>query len=486
MTAPAVLALFVLGALALGLLSRRGKDMDLQQWSVAGRGFGSVFVFLLMAGEIYSTFTFLGASGWAYGKGGPAYYVLCYGTLAYALSYWLLPAIWRVAKRDGLLSQSDFYARRFGSRPLGVVVAVLGVLAMVPYLVLQLQGLGIIVSATSSGQVSRAWGVVLGAVVLATYVTVSGIHGSAWTSVVKDGLILAVVGVLGIVLPLHHFGGFTPMFQAVDAARPGFLELPPSGRNPTWFASTVLLSAAGFYMWPHSFAASYSARNEQVFRRNAVFLPLYQLVLLLVLFAGFAAVVVVPGLHDPDMSLLEISTRTFPPWFVGVIGGAGALTALVPGSLLLTSSATCLARNLYQVARPAASERAVARVAKGLVPVLALVAMCLAITGSSTIVSLLLMGYALVAQLFPAMLAGLPERRWVTAPGAVAGMVVGVVLVAGTLGTGTELAALAPWLPRPVLDVHVGVLALVVNALVMLAVSALTRKSAATEQVAAA
>ena len=73
-----------------------------------------------------------------------------------------------------------------------------------------------------------------------------------------------------------------------------------------------------------------------------------------------------------------------------------------------------------------------------------------------------------------------------TAPGAIAGMVVGVVLVAGTLGTGTELAALAPWLPRPVLDVHVGVLALVVNALVMLAVSALTRKSAAAEQVAAA
>lgn len=108
MTALAVLAVFLLGALALGLRSRSGKDMDLEQWSVAGRGFGSVFVFLLMAGEIYSTFTFLGASGWAYGKGGPAFYILCYGTLAYVLSYWLLPVVWRAAKRDGLLSQPDF------------------------------------------------------------------------------------------------------------------------------------------------------------------------------------------------------------------------------------------------------------------------------------------------------------------------------------------------------------------------------------------
>lgn len=32
--------------------------MNLEQWSVGGRGFGTIFVFLLMAGEIYTTFTF--------------------------------------------------------------------------------------------------------------------------------------------------------------------------------------------------------------------------------------------------------------------------------------------------------------------------------------------------------------------------------------------------------------------------------------------
>src|SRR5215831_13939487 len=60
--------------------------MDLEQWTVGGRGFGALFVFLLMAGEIYTTFTFLGGSGFAYGKGAPAYYILCYGTLAYVIS----------------------------------------------------------------------------------------------------------------------------------------------------------------------------------------------------------------------------------------------------------------------------------------------------------------------------------------------------------------------------------------------------------------
>ena len=66
-----IIAATIAGVLCLGLLARRGKDMDLEQWSVGGRGFGTILVFLLMAGEIYTTFTFLGGSGYAYGHGGP-------------------------------------------------------------------------------------------------------------------------------------------------------------------------------------------------------------------------------------------------------------------------------------------------------------------------------------------------------------------------------------------------------------------------------
>ena len=92
---------FLAFAIYLGIRARRGKDMDLEEWSVGGRGFGTIFVFLLLAGEIYTTFTFLGASGWAYGRGGPAFYILSYGALAYVMGYWLLPAVWRYAKETG-------------------------------------------------------------------------------------------------------------------------------------------------------------------------------------------------------------------------------------------------------------------------------------------------------------------------------------------------------------------------------------------------
>lgn len=63
-----IISIFLVLALYLGIKARKGKDMDMEQFAVGGRGFGTFFIFLLIAGEIYTTFTFLGGSGWAYSK----------------------------------------------------------------------------------------------------------------------------------------------------------------------------------------------------------------------------------------------------------------------------------------------------------------------------------------------------------------------------------------------------------------------------------
>jgi len=337
-------------ALALGLRARAGRTMGLEQWTVGGRGFGTAFVFLLMAGEIYTTFTFLGGSGIAYGKGGPAYYILCYLTLAYVTSYWLLPPVWRYAKERRLFTQPDFFAAKYESPALGMLVALVGLVALVPYMVLQFKGLGIIVSTASYGAISPAVAVWIGAVAVTVYVVVSGVHGSAWTAVLKDISILGVVVFLGIYLPLRYYGGYQAMFEAIEAQKPGFLALPAQGQSPTWFATTTLLTALGAYMWPHTFGSLYTAKEPRSFRRNAAILPLYQLINLFVFVVGFAAVLQVPGLTGPnvDLALFKISLQTFPPWFIGVIGATGVLTALVPGSMILIAASTLLANNIVR------------------------------------------------------------------------------------------------------------------------------------------
>src|SRR4051794_8491075 len=341
-----VIVAFLALAVGLALRARRGRDMDLEQWTAGGRGFGTLFVFLLMAGEIYSTFTFLGGAGLVYGSGGAAYYILGYGTLAYILSYWLLPAGLRYFTPRKLLSQADFFVAKFVSRGLGVIVSIVAVAAMIPYLALQLKGLGIIVNATSSGTVSSTAAVWLGALVLSVYVVASGIHGSAWTAAVNDVLTLSVVVFIGLYLPIHYFASICAMVHAVQDAKPGFAALKGDQLTPVWFSSTVLLTALGFYMWPHTFGSSLTARDEDVFRRNAIFMPLYQLLIAFVLLVGFVAVLRAPGLGEDttDGALLGISQRAFPDWFVGLIGSAGELSAPAPRPLLPLTPAAGLAR----------------------------------------------------------------------------------------------------------------------------------------------
>jgi len=472
-----LIAISAIVALSLGLAARAGRRMGLEQWAVGGRGFGWVFVFLLLAGEIYTTFTFLGASGFAYGLGAPAYYIIAYGALAYVIAYFLLPPIWRYGRDHGLHSQPDFFARKYNSQLLGALVALVDLVALVPYLVLQLTGLGIIVVAAGYGAVSKDVAIWIGAAIVSVYVMVSGIHGSAWTSVLKDIMILLVVLALGIYLPFHLYGGITPMFEKIDAARPGFLTFAASGQSVSWFVSTVLLTSVGFFMWPHSITACFTAKDARVFRRNAILLPIYQLVLLFVFFVGFAAVLQVPGLKgaDTNLALFKLVTRQFPPAVVGVIGAAGVLTALVPGSLITMTAAMLVAKNVVGLARPVATDAQHVALAKWLVPVVMLVSVYFTLTGSTTIVALLLMGYSFVTQLFPAMVTSLLSRNITTASGAAAGIVVGVAVTAVLTFTKTTIGSLFPELPEVVRDLNVGIIALAANVAVMVAVSAVTR-----------
>lgn len=477
-----IIAAITLVALALGVRARRGHDMNLEQWSVGGRSFGTAFVFLLMAGEIYTTFTFLGGSGFAYGKGAAAYYILSYATLAYILSYWLLPPIWRYAKSHRLVSQPHYLGSKYASPSLGVLVAIVDVVALVPYLVLQFKGLGIIVATASYGAISPTAAIWIGAVVVTVYVTISGVRGSAWNSVLKDLMILAIVIFLGVYLPIHFYGGFSSMFHAIDTAKPGFLTFPEKGSSVAWFQSTVLLTSLGFFMWPHTFGSIFTARDERIFRRNAAVLPLYQLILLFVFFVGFAATLKVPGLKGSniDLSLFHLSLQAFDPWFVGVIGAAGVLTALVPGSMILNSAATLLANDVYRGAvNRQAPDATVTKLARVLVPVIALVAVFFTLRGGETIVALLLMGYSFVTQLFPAVVTSLAARNWVTKQGAFAGIVAGVAVVAYTTLAHASIAQWFPFLPDKLKDVNIGLVALALNVIVLVVVSAVTQPRAA-------
>ena len=422
-----IVAIVALGA-TIGILAGVRRKMDLEQWTVGGRGFGAVLLYLLMAGEVYTTFAFLGASGWAYSRGGPSLYILAYLSLAYVVSFFILPQIWEVGRKYGMQTVSDFFAVRYGNKYLAGFVCIVGIVSFIPYLQLQLTGLGIIVSIASFDGIGRTPGMVISVCLLVAFVFASGVRAVAWVSVLKDALMVFAALSIGIGVPYIHFGGIGPMFAALAQSHPAHLTMPGATANlgHTWFISTVLLTSLGFYMWPHAFGSTFTAKSGATLRRNAVIMPLYTLTLAFVFFAGFTAVLVLPGLPNGDLSLLTIVRQSFPPWFLGVVGGAGALTAMVPASIFILTAATLFAKNLYRpLFAPAMTDDQVAKLARVMVVVLGLISLCLAIYSSATLVSLLLTGYAGVTQFFPGVVLGLYWRR-VTTSGVLAGMIAGV------------------------------------------------------------
>jgi SSS family solute:Na+ symporter len=163
---------------------------------------------------------------------------------------------------------------------------------------------------------------------------------------------------------------------------------------------------------------------------------------------------------------------------VGLLGAAGVLTALVPGSMLLVMSTTIIAQNIYRPLVRDVDERRVAIVARSAVPLVTLLAIWLTLRGGSAIVPLLLMGYNLVTQLMPAVLLSLWDRPRASAAGACAGILAGELVVAYLTISGASLPELIPAAPQVIKDLNIGIVALVVNVLVLGAVSLFTERPA--------
>jgi SSS family solute:Na+ symporter len=467
-----IFAIVAMGA-AIGFLAGVHRNMDLEQWTVGGRGFGAVLMYLLMAGEVYTTFSFLGASGWAYSRGGPTLYIMAYLTLAYVISFFILPQIWEMGRKYGMQTQSDFFSKRYGNKYLAGFVCVVGIVCFIPYLQLQITGLGIIVSIASFDGIGRTPAMAVSVVLLVAFVFASGVRAVAWVSVLKDVLMVFAAVTVGIGIPYIHFGGIAPMFAALAHSRPAHLTMPGATANlgHTWYISTVLLTSLGFYMWPHAFGAAFTAKSADILRRNAVVMPLYTITLAFIVIVGFTAVLVLPGLRNGDLSLLTIVRESFPPWFLGVIGGAGALTAMVPAAIFILTAATLFAKNLYRpIFAPAMSDGQVAKLARVMVVVLGVISLLLAIYRSATLVGLLLTGYAGVTQFFPGVVLGLYWKR-VTTPAVFAGMIAGVATVILLL-----LSHRDPWFGW-----SAGFLALCLNFLVTVLGSQLTPAAVVTE-----
>ncbi|MCD6105995.1 MAG: sodium:solute symporter family protein, partial [Thermoplasmata archaeon] len=159
--AVSLIFIWVLVTLVIGVLAGIKRKFSLEGYLVSGRALGLVFMYVLMAGEVYSAYAFLGTGGWAYSYGAPIMYI-GYAALAYSFGYFYAKYVWKAGKKLGYMTQGDLFRDRYGSVPLAVYMALVGIVFMIPYIQLQLQGLGYILHVTSFGKISVRLGIIVG------------------------------------------------------------------------------------------------------------------------------------------------------------------------------------------------------------------------------------------------------------------------------------------------------------------------------------
>ena len=464
----AIIAVIVLGTVIFAVASVRRFTMTPQEFIVGGRGFGAVFLWVLLAGEIYTSFTFLGAAGWTYSFGAPAFYIMAYGTCGYIFYYFLFPWIWRMGKEHGLLTLPDLIQVRYQSRMLSTLVSVIGVVALIPYITLQLSALQIFLTVAGGGAIDPVAGACVAFLLIIAFVFMTGLRGTAWASIVKDALVIGALLFVGLAIPLQFFGSPATLFDQVLRAHPDHLILGglTAPKGSLWYVSTVLLTGLGFFSGPQSIAAIFSAKDENVLRRNAMLLPVYQLIMLLIFFAGFSALLIVPGLKGPaaDQSFLAVVSRYYPAWVLGFVTGTGALCALVPSTALLLSSASIVSKNIAgDLMHLGLDDAGRLRLTRIMVVALGLLSLGLWLAYRTTLVDLLLLTYNGISQFMPAYAFGAFWKRTTTA-GVASGIVAGIVIALSLAGTHNAPFGLNP-----------GFIGLVANIIVLMGVSLVTQ-----------
>ena len=467
----AVVVAYLLVILIVGL--RAGsKSTDTVAGYVAGdRGFGTTVMYFMTGATMFSAFAFLGGPGWTFSRGAAAFYILAYGVLGVAPFFALGPWAARLGRKHGYVTQASMLAHRFQSRWVAVVAGVISVIAIAPYIALQMRGAGIVFEQVTDGHVPLAAGAAIAYGVVLLYVWHSGVMGVGWTNVLQGVFMIVIAWTLGLYIPYKLYGGIGPMFEQLEALRPEMLTVPgldAAGNRwtPGAYTSAILVSAIGVWMWPHLFMKAFAAKDDATLRRTVLLFPTFQLFLFPLFLVGFAGIMYASAPDNADAIMPHIVLTSGLPAVVIGLFCAGALAAsMSTGDALVHGAASIAVEDVYSgVRKNTMSQHDKRTLIRWLAVAVGILGYAIALDTKLSLVGILLAAYGAVVQLAPPVYAAFLWKR-TTAAGVVAGLLVGIT-VTGILLVKPE------WRP---FDLHEGLVGLVANVVTLLLVSLATK-----------
>jgi solute:Na+ symporter, SSS family len=415
----------------MGFFAARWKsgpvNAHLDEWGLGGRQFGTWITWFLVGGDFYTAYTVIAVPALVYAVGAYGFFALPYTIIVYPFVFAVMPVLWKVAHANGHVTAADVVHGTYNSRALELAVAITGMVATMPYIALQLIGMGVVIRAMGlTGELP----IIAAFVILALYTYSSGLRAPALIAFVKDIMIYIVVLVAVVVVPMK-LGGYGTVFSAANdafAARGGATGLILKPEQYLAYGTLALGSALAAFMYPHTLTGIFASKSADTIRKNAILLPAYTLLLGLIALLGYMAYAAQIKVASPNDVVPMLFKVLFPSWFSGFAFSAIAIGALVPAAVMSIGAANLFTRNVWKsYVNPDithAGEAAVAKIASLVVKVGALAFILFLPTQYA--LDLQLLGGLWILQTFPALVFGL-FTRWFRAEGLLLGWGAGII-----------------------------------------------------------
>lgn len=366
-----ILTLFGLVVLWMAVYGYRISAKTSEDYMLAGRGIGILVMFFFMLFAISSAWTFYGYPGFLY-LHGPAYVYFVWGCVAgfAALYMFLGPRLWAVAKLNRFLSPVEALSKRYESKSLRLILAIVLLAFIVPYVGIQPLGVGLGFKALTG--MPALFGIIYTTILLILIVLLGGMRITAWVNVFL-GIVYATtfLGSLLWIIKRVFPQGLSQAVSILSTYKPALLTAPgPEGLfTPVTIGGLLIVGMLAF-SWPHVVVGTMTARDKLIFK----WLPFLAFV---AAGLGFYTIpflwgsLIAPAISHMPQTLIPlvlgkeadnvvqvIITKYLPGWFSAFVLMGVIAASISTAAVQLMTSAILVSRDLiHGIFKPDATDK---------------------------------------------------------------------------------------------------------------------------------
>lgn len=449
-----VVALYVAAVLAVGIAATRRATSSPKEYFLAGRGLGTLVLFMALFGTNATAFVLVGVPGLSYRLG-----IGVFGlnapivALGIPLTFWAIgvPAR-RIARRLGALTPAELYARRLDSRAVGYMLFAVFAVYTLPYMVTAVKGAAITLERVTDGAVSELAGGTGVLLVALLYTSLGGMRATAWTNVLQGTLFLGfmIAAFFMIGASVGEGDGLRGAMQKVARHDEALLVRGEGGMfAPAAFASWGLAISLTVIAFPHMLVRLVAADSERSIRNICRIYPGAMILLWVpAVMLGVWGAAEFPGLTGADVDTIfaRMVGAHLPGWLasLGFLAVLAAVMSTLDAQILTLGS--MLKRDVLDALWPG---RRGGDVAQGRLLGIAIAAATFAIwrLSDESIFDIASVAFSGYVTLVPVLFLGVRWRRF-NAPGALLSIALGNAVYFASLwdAGGLASARAASWL----------------------------------------